>query len=785
MYSFDWNPKTGGYVLNTKSARFVAHEIRPVFAEELKLVGFDAHFKFDETETRPICWARQNVYIHKGEEIARLDKTQYGKPLNPVFLAKKGRRLTPVDVDAMLADEKNCALMDALVADTLKRLKEMFDEYARTCDVAYIGFSGGKDSVALLDLCHRVLPLSVPVVFSDTDMELPDTYAMWKQIQSRYPDRPFHRARATTPALENWHQFGPPSQTLRWCCSVHKSAPAVLLLKKLSGNPSARMVAFVGVRGEESLRRAEYDDVGFGEKNSNQINAMPILRWSAHELWLYTFAQGLPINRAYRLGLPRVGCLLCPMSTDRQAATISITYTDAAQLFENALLSTLSRDFPNKEEKLDFLASGGWHARHSGVSLKNVIPFPGRRKTGETISFTVDGVPANRFSEWLKAFGAITRTDDSHFSIRTPAGDAFVVSFDDSVTCRTISLVQEEGTRISPKWEKLFRFALQKTMACVACSECQAECPTGALSFSPDISIDSNKCIHCLRCFDPDEGCLRFFSIRYAGGSTMSITGINKYMTFGLDPTWIPILLEERETFRSTQALGTRKIPSAITWFREAGLIEETTAIKLTPLAFFAERDGAESSLLWDMIWVRLANASPLVKWYISNTTVGEWVNSTELNGRLEAEVASASVRKGAFSSLFALVKNSPLGRGDGAVVAVETKGRQVSALMRKAHEPEALALLYGLFVMAETADRNVFSVTGMMTADGTASFVSPLSAFGMGPEAFKRAASGLADRYPSFLRVRFAQGLDEVELKRGGDDGKTSQDVVRLMLGE
>ena len=265
----------------------------------------------------------------------------------------------------------------------------------------------------------------------------------------------------------------------------------------------------------------------------------------------------------------------------------------------------------------------------------------------------------------------------------------------------------------------------------------------------------------------------------------MSITGINKYMTFGLDPTWIPILLDEREAFRSTQALGTRKIPSAITWFREAGLIEESTAIKLTPLALFAERDGAESSLLWDMIWMRLANASPLVKWYIYNTAVGEWVNSTALNERLEAEVASASVRKGAFSSLFALVKNSPLGRRDGAVVAVETKGRQVSALMRKAHEPEPLALLYGLFVMAEAADRNVFSVTGMMTADGTATFVSPLTAFGMGPESFKRAASGLADRYPAFLRVRFAQGLDEVELKRGGEDGKTSQDVVRLMLGE
>ncbi len=72
-----------------------------------------------------------------------------------------------------------------------------------------------------------------------------------------------------------------------------------------------------------------------------------------------------------------------------------------------------------------------------------------------------------------------------------------------------------------------------------------------------------------------------------------------------------------------------------------------------------------------------------------------------------------------------------------------------------------------------------------MMTADATASFVSPITAFGIGPEAFKRLASGLADRHPAFLRVRFAQGLDEVELKRGGEDGKTHDDVVRLMLGQ
>lgn len=783
MYSFDWNTKTGGYVLNTKSARFVASEIRPVFAQELKLVGFDAHFKFDENETRPICWAKQNLYFYRGEEIARLEKTQYGRPLSPVFAAKKGTVLKPVDIAAMLADEKNRALMDALVADTLKRLKEMFDQYARAGDIAYIGFSGGKDSVLLLDLCHRALPLSVPVVFSDTDMELPDTYAMWDAIQTRYPDRPFYRARATASALENWHRFGPPSQTLRWCCSVHKAAPAVLLLKDLSGNPSAQTVAFVGVRGEESLRRSEYDDVGVGEKNSNQINAMPILKWSAHELWLYTFAEKLLINRAYKLGLPRVGCLLCPMSTDRQAAMISSAYSKNARPFEKALANSLAREFPNKEEELDFIATGGWHARHSGVSLKNVIPFPGRKKTDEAIVFSVDDVSCAVFREWIKPIGSVSQVDATHFAVRIASGETLDIVFDDSATNKEIRVSRQDAGKIAPKCEKLIRFAIQKSMACVGCGECQAECPKGAISFFPKIAIDSNKCIHCLRCFDLDEGCLRFFSIRYAGGSTMSISGINKYLTFGLNPTWISILLQDREAFRSTTALGTRMVPSAITWFREAGLIEESAAVKLTPLALLAERDGVESSRLWEMLWIQLVNTSPLVKWYVCNTTIGEWVTSSELNARLESNVESASVRKGAFSSLFALVKNSPLRDKESGVVAVQEKGRSVVALMRKTREPEPLALLFGLFVMAETANRNAFSVSSMMTADATAPFVSPLAAFGLGPEAFKRLAAGLADRYPAFLRVRFAQGLDEVEVFRGSEGGKTHDDVVRLML--
>jgi 3'-phosphoadenosine 5'-phosphosulfate sulfotransferase (PAPS reductase)/FAD synthetase len=310
MYSFEWDKRTGGYRLTTQTGKFVASEIRPVFAEELTLTGLEARLAFDPAERRPLLWAKQNVYLYRGEEIARLNKTCYGQPSDIEWKGalhwegsspggatkRKKAKLIPVDVEAMVA--KNRGIMTALVADTLKRIKEMHDAYTEKCDASYIGFSGGKDSVVLLELCHKVLPLDVPVVFSDTDMELPDTFRVWEEVQHRYDGRPFLKVSAKTSALENWRLFGPPSQALRWCCSVHKSTPAILALKERIGKSSIKTLAFVGVRGEESQRRSEYEDIGEGLKSQSQVNAMPILAWSAHELWLYIFDHDLVLNEA-------------------------------------------------------------------------------------------------------------------------------------------------------------------------------------------------------------------------------------------------------------------------------------------------------------------------------------------------------------------------------------------------------------------------------------------------------------------------------------------------------
>ena len=324
MYSYEWDKKTRGYKLTTQTGKFVASEIRPVFADELSLFHADRYFQYDHSEARPLMWAKQNTYFYNGEECAKAKITEDGNfELIPEKTDTKVKIL-PCDIDGMVA--RNNKIMDSLIADTKKRIKEMYDQYQSQCDITYIGFSGGKDSSVLLDLCHQVLPISVPVIFSDTDMELPSTYVFWDLIQKNYEARPFVKVKANRSAVENWSLFGPPSQNLRWCCAVHKSTPAILYLRDLSDIPAARTLAYVGVRADESIRRSSYDDIGDGLKNQNQINAMPILSWGTQELFLYIFSKKLVINDAYRKGLPRVGCLLCPMSSDRQLNIIRKLY---------------------------------------------------------------------------------------------------------------------------------------------------------------------------------------------------------------------------------------------------------------------------------------------------------------------------------------------------------------------------------------------------------------------------------------------------------------------------
>lgn len=260
----------------------------------------------------------------------------------------------------------------------------------------------------------------------------------------------------------------------------------------------------------------------------------------------------------------------------------------------------------------------------------------------------------------------------------------------------------------------------------------------------------------------------------------MNISGINKYMTFGLKPEWIEVLAKEESNFRQTAALGNRMIPSAVTWFREAGLIDDSTTITPTLLLDIGKKRGFSDILFWQLIWSRLANISPLIKWYTCKTEFGVEYSLKSLDEMLSQSVGSSSVRKGALQSLCQLIKASPFADKDTHFIDVEMKGRAVEKLIKYSCTVDSLVVLYGLYVMAEKSERRAFTVRQMISTDFSDDIVSPLTTFGISADEFKKLCLGLATMHPSFITCSFTLGLDEIQLF---PEIKNRDDVVRLIL--
>lgn len=264
MYNYEWDIETGGYILLPTKITGVTKELRPVFYDELHLLGLDRDYGWIiPNAENPLMWAEGRRYFYRGELVAEAT----GGGLFSVPVLKNVTRnisVEPVDIHKFV--DKNENILNGLVQRTLKDLYATFEEYRNKVDMSYVAFSGGKDSVAMLDIVQRALPHdSFDVVFGDTTMELGDTYKNVEKAKAFWGDLNWHIARTDFNATDSWKFVGPPARTIRWCCGVHKSAPSVLKIKeilaerkncKIADVKNFKVLAFVGVRKEESEARS-------------------------------------------------------------------------------------------------------------------------------------------------------------------------------------------------------------------------------------------------------------------------------------------------------------------------------------------------------------------------------------------------------------------------------------------------------------------------------------------------------------------------------------------------
>lgn len=772
MYEIEWDKETRGYLLKPGPAT-IQREIRPVYTAELNLLGFDKYWDYDKESTQPLLWCDgPRRYYYNGE----LAAVVVGGSLNtaPVIdIRTADLKIVAPDINLMV--KKNSKAMNALEQKALEFIDNTFNKYKNKVDAFVCAYSGGKDSAVLLDLCRRALsPKDFVVVFGDTGMELPSTYEAVADARKRYPELNFHTARAEKPPETTWKEFGPPSRVLRWCCSVHKSAPTILKLREILGRTNIKVVVFDGVRSEESEARSDYDEFTLIGKHQGQSNASPILKWNAAELFLYIFKHSLDLNLAYLQGMTRVGCSVCPMASDRWYYLANKVAPNAIKPFIEQI-ATVARDNNVTEIEIPkYLESGNWVVRSGGRGLVNaehkVLVFDEENK----LSFQIRK-PELSWRDVMKIFSCVLREDGGELIILDQSINMSCIENGENLN------ISFNISKKSIKIRALLRKIINKITYCVSCKVCEAECVFGALTVSKGkFIVDEKKCKRCAACLNfTDRGCVAAKSLWITEGGTMKkLTGVNKYQHFGLRKDWIELFFEKGDEFWGLSLIGNRQYDAMKPWLKEAGLTDNN---KINSLSKALEIAGSDSDTTWQIIWINIAYNSVLVNWYV--TKVG-WLQVFDKKHLIElmGDELSEKTRENAITSLVELLKFSPLGdMGFGVIEFASDKRRVVKSIEKSGcNAINNIALVYALYKYAEVSDRFDITLTELMTEENDNKALGLMQLFGKDKAYYKKTLVGAALEYPHSLVVEFNADLDNISLNRELTAGKFIDSVFK-----
>ncbi|MDD2285927.1 MAG: phosphoadenosine phosphosulfate reductase family protein [Paludibacter sp.] len=787
MYKYEWDLETGGYLLTTTTQGVVGKELRPVYGIELDVLGFDKYWTYPKDVSAPLLWAENNLYYYQGKVVGKVWGGSFSTaPTIECFTS--GLTLNPVDIRTMVA--KNHVILDAIVHDTLIDIYSVYQKYHDKYDIFYVAFSGGKDSVVALDLVHRALPKDEYIVlFGDTDMELPDTYKFMKVIHEYYPDIEFKECRAPFSSVDSWNNFGPPARVIRWCCSVHKTAPQINFLRKYLGKPNFKGMAFTGIRAEESHTRSTYEMVSFSKKHSGQDSFHPILGWNTAELYLYIFANTLPLNDAYKKGCQRVGCLVCPMSGGRHEYIKMHYYHDAMMKYLNIIKNTSSKTFDNETEMIHFIDEGGWNARRSGreITLGQTLMTDELTKSTLSIHVTTQN---DEWKDWMKTLGVFSQIDETTFLLTYNNATYEFTVVRKEVNSLYVNLPLSNTGKSEIYFVSLFKNVFRKAAYCKKCGACAAECKFGFIDMSPNASEIVNKnCKHCLQCHNIKYGCLRYSSIKLPlSGREKKMVGLDRYLTFGFRKDWLVAYFKNPEKYWESTDLGSKMVPVCKRFLRDAGIMSENKDLELTDQGRCFQNLGASNIETWALMLVNLAY-TPQMNWYVRNIHTNVSYTADDMTLLLSEDITS-SVKRNIVEACRNIMKSTPIGTEIGLGKPF-ISGKTMKFLERKEWEdPSPKVILYSLYKYVE-ANVNAeeygsgdveykFTLTQLLLEDQDRPGISPSQLFSLNKNIMQKIIEGLSIEYPQFITTSFTHDLENIAL----DPDKTSNDLLMHLYG-
>ena len=229
----------------------------------------------------------------------------------------------------------------------------------------YVGFSGGKDSQAVLELV-KMAGVKYRAVYNVTTNDPADNVRF---IKHHYPDVEFSIPEKSY--FQLIAQNGVPTMFNRWCCALFKETAGV------------GFVVLTGVRKEESSKRAKYTDVAriakakkdrgsvdLDKMEANEFRCVggkdkfmvyPILEWTEKDVWDFIAMRGLPVNPCYKTH-KRVGCVFCPFARPKEIRAYCETHPQLKAAFIHAIERYRERErdrqkLPSAEDYFDWWLS--------------------------------------------------------------------------------------------------------------------------------------------------------------------------------------------------------------------------------------------------------------------------------------------------------------------------------------------------------------------------------------------------------------------------------------------
>ena len=820
MYKITWDKETGGVLLHSRIVEgTLGISPRPVFWEELDLLKLnELGWEYPHCE-EPLLWAVNKQYWYRGEFMFEAKGANLYDDATVFFQTGKEKiKLQPVNISKMLERCKDYMFLleseaiefihetfiqysgalksvkkvaanqldyEALAANVERKTKKKMAIVKEDCDSFDIvpleeaekqgkkiyqttkidrfiaSFSGGKDSQVVLDLCTRAIPSTeFEVIYSDTGYELPPSLSLYKDVQeyynNKYPDLKFSIAKNHESVLNYWDKIGTPSDTHRWCCSIMKTAPLYRTLKVNNSNKQAKVLTFDGVRAEESLKRGSYMRIGKG-KHTTITNAHPIIDWNTIEIFLYLFEHKLPVNKAYRYGKARVGCLICPFSSRWDDMIASRKFNDDLRPFTDRI-QNWSKD--NKIGSInDFIKERRWKIKAIGNTelAKTSVSI-----TDSSNSFcAIIKNPVKSIFDWLPAlaeYTAETLGNSAKGSIKYQE-KVYDYSLEYNESTNTYKFIVDHP---SSQLGYLLRRVIYKSAYCINCEVCEVDCPTGALSILPDVKIDKSKCIHCHRCLTSHElGCISADCVRMiVNMNNNENTKIQAYKTFGFREEWLQEYLVDPEYFWQSNSLGTAQVDGFKAWLKDAEINDAKN--KLTRFGELLQQIYVDDvNLTWELILTNLSYNSFIVNWFVNNVKIGQEFDRKILEGLLN-EQGYSSKGKTVANAVAALVQTfeySPLGEMFNMSVSSENK----KSVRQPYQEITNAGLAYSLYKYAEKKNVRSLRVSDFFTEESKS---GPHRVLGISKTDFLNRLRSLNSKENRVLIAELSMGLDSITLR-------------------